>query len=47
MRVLALDTSSNVASAAIIEDGKLLGENILNHKKTHSQKIMVMIEELC
>lgn len=46
MRVLALDTSSNVASAAIIEDGKLLGENILNHKKTHSQKIMVMIEEL-
>ena len=46
MRVLALDTSSNVATVAVMEDGKLLGESILNHKKTHSQKIMVMIEEL-
>lgn len=46
MKVLALDTSSNVATAAVMEDGKLLGESILNHKKTHSQKIMVMIEEL-
>ena len=46
MRVLAIDTSSNVASAAVMEDGKLLGESILNHKKTHSQKIMVMIREL-
>lgn len=46
MKVLALDTSSNVATAAVVEDGKLLGESILNHKKTHSQKIMVMVEEL-
>ena len=46
MRVLAIDTSSNVASAAVMEDGKLLGDSILNHKKTHSQKIMVMIREL-
>lgn len=46
MKILAIDTSSNVASAAVVEDGKLLGENILNHKKTHSQKIMVMIQEL-
>lgn len=46
MRVLAIDTSSNVASAAVAEDGRLLGESILNHKKTHSQKIMVMVKEL-
>lgn len=46
MKVLAIDTSANVATAAVMEEGVLLGEYILNHKKTHSQKIMVMIEEL-
>ena len=46
MKVLAVDTSSNVATAAVVEDGKLLGEIVLNHGKTHSQKIMVMIQEL-
>ncbi len=46
MKVLAIDTSSAVASAAVVEDNVLLGEYILNHKKTHSQKIMVMVERL-
>ena len=46
MRVLAVDTSSNVATVAVMEDDLLLGEYILNHKKTHSQKIMPMIEQL-
>ena len=46
MRVLAIDTASNVATAAVVEDDKLLGEIVLNHKKTHSQKIMVMIQQL-
>lgn len=46
MRIFAVDTSSNAASAAIIEDEILLGEFILNHKKTHSQKIMPMIDEV-
>lgn len=46
MRVLAIDTSSNVATVAVMEDELLLGEYILNHKKTHSQKIMTMIEQL-
>lgn len=46
MRVLAVDTSSNTATAAVMEDELLLGEYILNHKKTHSQKIMPMIEQL-
>lgn len=46
MRVLAVDTSSNVATVAVMEDDLLLGEYILNHKKTHSQKIMPMIERL-
>ena len=46
MKILALDTSGNVASAAIIDEGKLICESILNHKKTHSEKIMPMIDAL-
>ena len=46
MKVLAIDTSANTASAAVMEDDLLLGEYILNHKKTHSQKIMPMIDAL-
>lgn len=46
MKVLAIDTSSMVATCAIMDDEKLIGEYILNHKKTHSQKIMPMIEEI-
>lgn len=46
MKILAIDTSANVAAAAVAEDDTLLCEYILNHKKTHSQKIMVMIENL-
>ncbi len=46
MKSLAVDTSTNVASVAVMEDDLLLGEYTMNHKKTHSQKIMVMIEQL-
>jgi len=46
MKVLAIDTSSVVATAAIMDDEKLVCEYVLNHKKTHSQKIMPMIEEM-
>lgn len=47
MRVLAIDTSSQVASVAILEKDKLLGEMTINHPKTHSQKLMPIIESLC
>lgn len=46
MRVLAIDTATNVASAAVVEDGKLIGEYTINNKKKHSQLIMVLIEKL-
>jgi len=46
MRILAVDTSSLVAAVAVIDNERLLGEYILNHKKTHSQKLMPMIKEL-
>ncbi|MCX7749252.1 MAG: tRNA (adenosine(37)-N6)-threonylcarbamoyltransferase complex dimerization subunit type 1 TsaB [Clostridia bacterium] len=46
MKVLAIETSSLVASVAAVEDGRLLGEYTINHKKTHSQKLMPMIKAL-
>jgi len=45
MKVLAIDTSSIVASVAIVDEQKVLGEYTINHKKTHSQKLMPMIKE--
>lgn len=46
MKILALDTSSMTATVAILDDNKLIGEYTLNHKKSHSQKLMPMIDEL-
>lgn len=43
MRILAVDTSASVASCAVVEDEKLVCEQILNNKLTHSQTIMPMI----
>ncbi|MDP4181053.1 MAG: tRNA (adenosine(37)-N6)-threonylcarbamoyltransferase complex dimerization subunit type 1 TsaB [Bacillota bacterium] len=46
MKVLAVDTSSTVAAVAVLDNEKLLGEYIINNKKTHSQKLMPMIKDL-
>lgn len=46
MKILAIDTSSETATAAVTDGNVLLGEYVLNHKKTHSQKLMVMIERM-
>jgi universal bacterial protein YeaZ len=46
MKILAVDTSASVASVAVMEDGVLLGEYSINNKKTHSQKLLPMINEL-
>ena len=44
MNILAVDTSANVASVALLCGGKLMGEGMLNNKKTHSEKLMPMID---
>lgn len=46
MKVLAVDTSTSAATAAIMEDDRLISEYILNISRAHSQKIMGIIEEL-
>ena len=46
MKILAVDTSANTASAAIACDGQLVAEQIINYKKTHSETLMPMIDGL-
>lgn len=46
MKILAIESSSLVASVAIIENETLLGEYTINHKKTHSQTLLPMIDEV-
>ena len=46
MLILAFETSAKAASAALLEDGKLLGESYQNTGLTHSQTLMVMAETL-
>ncbi len=46
MKILALDSSGLVASAALAEDDNLLAEYTVNNKKTQSQTLLPMVEEI-
>lgn len=46
MKILALDSSALVASVAVVEDDNLLGEYTVNYKKTHSQTLLPMLDEV-
>ena len=46
MLTLGIDTSGKVASAALMDEDKLLAEKILYTKLTHSQIILPMVQEL-
>ncbi len=50
MKILALDSSGLVASAAVVEEDEgssvLLAEFTVNHKKTHSQTLLPMLDEI-
>ena len=46
MLILAFETSAKAASAALLEDGKLLAETYQNTGLTHSQTLMVMAENI-
>ena len=46
MLILAFETSAKAASAALLKNGKLLGESYQNKGMTHSQTLMVMAEDL-
>ncbi|MCR4989673.1 MAG: tRNA (adenosine(37)-N6)-threonylcarbamoyltransferase complex dimerization subunit type 1 TsaB [Lachnospiraceae bacterium] len=46
MKIIALDSSGLVASVAIVEDDNLIAEYNVQYKKTHSQTILPMLDEL-
>ena len=46
MRLLALDSSGLVASVALLEDDNLIAEYTINYKKTHSQTLLPMLDEI-
>lgn len=45
MKILSIDTSSNLCAVAVLEDSNLIKENILNDTKNHSEKIMPVIAQ--
>lgn len=46
MKILAIDSSGLVASVAIVTENKVLAEVTVNNKKTHSQTLLPMIDEI-
>ncbi len=46
MKIIAIDSSGLVASVAIVEDDILIGEYNVQYKKTHSQTLLPMLDEL-
>ena len=46
MKILGIDSSSLVASVAIVEDDIMIAEYTTNFKKTHSQTLLPMIDEI-
>ena len=46
MKILALDSSSLTASVAVVEDDITIAEYTVNYKKTHSQTLLPMLDEI-
>ena len=47
MRILAIESSAVTASIAVLTDNVLTAEYTVNYKKTHSQTLLPMIDEVC
>ena len=46
MKILAIEASGLVAGCALLEDGQIIGDYNIQFKKTHSQTLLPMMEEL-
>ncbi len=46
MKILALDTSTMMATCTVLDENRVLGEYSLNQEETHSEKLVPMIKEV-
>ena len=46
MRILGIESSSLVASVAVVTDDVMTAEYTVNFKKTHSQTLLPMLDEI-
>ncbi len=46
MKIIAIDSSGLTASVAVIEDDNLIAEYNVQYKKTHSQTLLPMLDEI-
>ena len=46
MKILGVDTSNKIASVAVYDNEKLIGEKFSDDQKTHSEKVLPIIDEL-
>lgn len=47
MKILGIESAAVTASVAIVTEDVVLAEYTINHKKTHSQTLLPMIDEIC
>jgi tRNA threonylcarbamoyladenosine biosynthesis protein TsaB len=47
MKILAIESSAVTASVAILTDETVTAEYTINYKKTHSQTLLPMIDQIC
>ncbi|MGI5879901.1 MAG: tRNA (adenosine(37)-N6)-threonylcarbamoyltransferase complex dimerization subunit type 1 TsaB [Syntrophomonadaceae bacterium] len=46
MNILAIDSATPVAGVALVDENKVIGEEWVNYKKTHSQTLMPMVDQV-
>ena len=46
MKILGIDTSTKIATIAVIDEEKVLGEYTLNQEMSHSENLIPMVKEL-
>ena len=46
MKVIAIDSSGLVASVSVMEDDTMIAEYTMNYKKTHSQTLLPMLDQM-
>ena len=46
MLIFGIDTCCMAATAALMDEDKLIAQTVVNHNRTHSQKMMPQIEAM-